>query len=187
MSSLARPRWAWPAFEADDSATDGEAWAAVYDAHAEQVRCFARRLLGDADAAEDLLHDVFVCLPEALRRFRGDAELSTFLLSIAARRAKNYIRAAVRQRAALARLAQETAAHGVSPERAAGDEELMLALSSALDTLPLAQRIAFVLCDIEERSSAEAAEIAGIPAATLRTRLHHARRRLRETLSARWP
>jgi hypothetical protein len=50
-----------------------------------------------------------------------------------------------------------------------------------LDQLPAAQREAFVLCQVEELTSAEAAILAGTPEATMRTRLFHARRRLRES------
>ena len=53
---------------------------------------------------------------------------------------------------------------------------------AALDQLPLAQRVAFVLCDVQELTSGEAAALAGVPEATIRTRLFHARRRLRELL-----
>jgi len=42
--------------------------------------------------------------------------------------------------------------------------------------------VAFVLCDVEERTSAEAAELAGAPEATMRTRLFHARKKLRAAL-----
>jgi RNA polymerase sigma-70 factor (ECF subfamily) len=58
-------------------------------------------------------------------------------------------------------------------------------LHRALDALPLAQRVAFVLMEIEERSCAEAARIAGAPEATMRTRLFHAKKRLRELLRKR--
>ena len=46
----------------------------------------------------------------------------------------------------------------------------------------MAQRVAFVLCDVQELTSAEAGALAGVPEATVRTRLFHARRRLRELL-----
>jgi len=55
----------------------------------------------------------------------------------------------------------------------------------ALDALPINQRVAFVLVEIEERSSVEAARIADVPESTMRTRLLHAKRRLRELLRKR--
>jgi RNA polymerase sigma-70 factor, ECF subfamily len=155
---------------------------AVYDAHHGAVRAFARRLLGEAAVAEDLVHDVFVRLPKAVRGFRGDASLRTFLISIAVNRARHFVRAATRQRAALERFAQEPRRPSDDPEQLAARRELAAALSRALDRLPLDQRVAFVLCEVEQRSSAEAARIVAAPEGTVRTRLLHARRKLRELL-----
>src|SRR5687767_9307058 len=65
------------------------ALATAYDAHHEAVRAFARRLVGSADAAEDLVHDVFVALPRAVRGFEGRSALRTFILSVAVNHARN--------------------------------------------------------------------------------------------------
>lgn len=156
----------------------------AYDAHHGAVRAFAKRLVGDAAAAEDLVHEVFVTLPTAIRRFRGDATLRTFLISIAVNHARHHVRGASRRRAAMDRYAVEpaTGEGPDDPEADARRRELALALTRALDLLPLDQRVAFVLCEVEERTSREAAEIAGAPEATIRTRLFHAKRKLRATL-----
>ena len=53
----------------------------------------------------------------------------------------------------------------------------------AMDALPLEQRTALVLCDLEDHTSAEAAAVLGVPEGTVRTRLFHARRKLREALA----
>jgi RNA polymerase sigma-70 factor (ECF subfamily) len=161
---------------------DAAAVAVAYDRHHAAVRAFARRLLDDEMAAEDLVHDVFVALPSAIRGFRGESSLRTFLVSIAVHRARHHVRSAVRRRALLERLAREPIGDGADPERAAQGGELARALSRALDRLPLDQRVAFVLCEVEERTSEEAARIAGVPDATIRTRLFHARRKLRAFL-----
>jgi RNA polymerase sigma-70 factor (ECF subfamily) len=161
-----------------DPAAIGEA----YDAHHAAVRAFARRLVGDVAAAEDLVHEVFVTLPQAIRRYRGDATLRTFLTSIAVNHARHHVRGAARRRAAMDRYAQEPSASGRDPEADARRLELARALARALDGLPLDQRVAFVLCEVEERTSREVAEIVGAPEATVRTRLFHAKRKLRATL-----
>jgi RNA polymerase sigma-70 factor (ECF subfamily) len=51
-----------------------------------------------------------------------------------------------------------------------------------LDALPLEQRVVVVLAEIEERTSTEIAAIVGAPEGTVRTRLFHAKRKLRELL-----
>ena len=69
------------------------------------------------------------------------------------------------------------------PEQDAYRRELGRRLGRALDRLPHDQRVAFVLCGIEEMSSGEAAVVAAVPETTVRTRLFHARRRLRDLLA----
>lgn len=177
-----------PVREAEDSliarlqraepATVGE----VYDLYHGSVRALAKRLVGDAAAAEDLVHEVFVSLPRAARRFRGESSLRTFVLSIAVNHARHYVRAAARRRSALDRLAHEDRAHPADPEHVAQRSELAEVLLRALDTLPLDQRVAFVLCEVEGRSSGEAAKIVSAPEATVRTRVFHAKKKLRGLL-----
>jgi RNA polymerase sigma-70 factor (ECF subfamily) len=158
------------------------ALATLYDAHAERVYAFARRLVGDDAAAEDLVHDVFMALPSAASRYRGDASVRTFLLSIAHNCSRHHIRAAARRRAAIARFEEEPHAATSPPDREAERKQLALRLQCALDALPDEQRVAFVLCEVEELTSVEAAEIVGAPEGTVRTRLFHAKKKLREML-----
>jgi RNA polymerase sigma-70 factor (ECF subfamily) len=154
----------------------------AYDLHHEAVRAFARRLVGSDEHAEDLVHETFLTLPDALGGFRGMASLRTFLLSIAANHARHHVRAAARRRAAVDRFAVERPPDAPNPESGASARELARALSRALDALPIEQRVAFVLCEVEERTSGEAAQIVQAPEATVRTRLFHARKKLREAL-----
>lgn len=156
--------------------------AEVYDQHQAAIRAFARRLVGDEHAACDLVHEVFITLPKAIQRFKGECSLRTFLISIAINHARHYIRSATRRRAAMERYARHPKHDLVKIEPHETRIDLSQILSRALDELPLEQRVAFVLCDVEERTSKEAAEIVGSPEATIRTRVFHARKRLREIL-----
>jgi RNA polymerase sigma-70 factor, ECF subfamily len=157
----------------------------AYDLHAGAVLGFARRLVGDDAAAEDLTHEVFVTLPSAVRRFEGGSSLRTFLISIAVNHARHHVRAASRRRAAMARYAREPENEAGTPEQAAIRVDLSRALTLALDELPIDQRVAFVLCEVEDRTSREAAQIIGVPEGTVRTRVFHAKRKLREELERR--
>lgn len=163
-------------------AGERDALTFVYHTHNKAIRAFAMRLLGDADAAEELVHDVFVALPSSIRSFREDAQLRTFLLSIAGNLSKNHIRSAVRKRRALAAYAETPRPEAPDPERSARGTELATALTRALDELSDDHRLAFVLCEVEERSAAEVAEIVGAREATVRTRLFHAKQKIRELL-----
>jgi RNA polymerase sigma-70 factor (ECF subfamily) len=159
----------------------------VYDLHQAAVHAFARRLLGDAAAAQDLVHDVFIALPSAMRNFRGDSSFRTFLLSIAVNHARHHLRSAARRRAAMDRFSSDVAHRRFDegPEHHAQRRDFARELSRALDALPLDQRVAFVLCEIEERTSVEAADIVGAPEQTVRTRLFYAKKKLREELKRR--
>jgi RNA polymerase sigma-70 factor (ECF subfamily) len=162
---------------------DSDALTIVYRQHHVAVRAFAQRLVGDIEAAEDLVQDVFVALPSALSRFRGECALRTFLVSIAVNHSKNHVRAAARRRAATTRLAREPEPGGPDdPERIAENRQLADRLMLALDALPLDQRVAIVLSEIEERTSAEIATIVNAPEGTVRTRVFHAKKKLRELL-----
>lgn len=161
-----------------------EAMTLVYRQHHVAVRAFAQRLVGDLEAAEDLVQDVFVALPSAIARFRGECGLRTFLVSIAVNRAKNHVRGAVRRRAALAKMAREPEPASPDPHADVARRQLADRLMRALDALPFEQRVAVVLAEIEERTSAEISTIVGAPEGTVRTRIFHAKRKLRELLKA---
>jgi RNA polymerase sigma-70 factor, ECF subfamily len=159
----------------------------AYAAHHAAVRAFARRLVGDEAAAEDIVHDVFVALPGAVARYRGESPLRGFLIGVAANRARHHVRAAIRRRRAMERLAEHDGRArepGADPGKDAMRRRLADRLSAALDELPLDHRVAFVLCEVEQRTSQEVATILDVPDGTVRSRLFHARKRLRELLAA---
>ncbi len=165
---------------AGDLSAVGEA----YDLHHEHVRRFARRLVGDDDSAEDLVHETFLTLPKAMKNFEGRAALRTFLVSIAVNHSRHFVRSAARRRHAMNRAAEEPVApghsiHPHSPEQELDRRQIALVLTRCLDKLSLNHRTAFVLCEVEERNSKEVAEILDVPEGTVRTRLMHAKKKLR--------
>ena len=161
---------------------DAAALGDAYDAHHVAVRAFARRLLGDPAAAEDLVHDVFVALPSVIRRFQGRSTLRTFILSVAVNHSRHARRSTARRLGAYERLHAEPRDGSGDPEQENERRALAELLARMLDRLPMDQRVAVVLCIVEERTAGEAAEIAGVPEATMRTRLFYARKKLREML-----
>lgn len=179
----------------DDAASDGDLVARLregeraaveqaYVAHHAAIRGFARRLVGDTASAEDIVHETFVALPRAIRRFRGEGSLRAFLIGVAANHSRRHVRSAMRRRRATERLAahEELRPHTVDATGELITRQLAGRLWAALDELPIDQRIAFVLCEAEQRTSVEVAEIVGAPEGTVRTRLFHAKRKLREML-----
>jgi len=155
----------------------------AYDEHHAVVRAFARRMVGEA-AAEDLVHDTFLSLPRALKRFSGDSSLRTFIIGVAINHARHHLRAQKRRRRAMQRFAEQPSAPSASPEDASDQQRLAAMLQRALDGLSFEHRTAFVLCEVEQRPSPEVAQILDIPEGTVRTRLYHARKKLRRALQA---
>lgn len=176
------PRAAADALEARLARAEPDAIVLAYRTHHGHVRSFAQRLVGDRMVAEDLVHEVFVALPESMRRFEGQCSLRTWLVAIAARRAKHHIRAASRRREVEARLSREPSVAPMRPDEATERAELAALLTRALDTLPNDQRIAFVLCELEERTSVEVAAMLDESDGTVRARVMLAKRKLRAEL-----
>ncbi len=162
---------------------DRAALRECYRCHAGAIRAFAFRLTGDEEAARDLTHDVFVALPSAIGRFRGEGSLRSYLVSIAANKARRHIRRAARKRRESA--VPEPPSPTPGPEREAYDRQLAVELSRAMDTLSDRHRLAFVTCVVEGYSRVEAARILGVPEATVRTWVFRARAALREALTRR--
>jgi RNA polymerase sigma-70 factor (ECF subfamily) len=162
---------------------DTEALAAAYREHHVVVRAFARRLLGDDVAAEDLVQEAFVALPAAARRFEGRSSFRSFVIAVVVNHSRHFVRAAARRRRAMDRLSVEPPATVAPPDENIAQSQLAAALFRGLDELPLDQRVAFVLCVIEERPSHEAAEIVGAPPPTIRARVQAAKLRLRRHLN----
>ena len=167
-------------------AGDRDAVEQAYVAHHAAIRRFARRLVGDEASAEDIVHETFVALPRAIRRFRGEGSLRSFLIGVAVNHSRRHVRAAMRRRRATERLAAHDETHPRASITTPADELTRKRLASrlwgALDQLPIDQRVVFVLCEAEQRTSVEVAGIVGAPEGTVRTRLFHAKRKLRELL-----
>lgn len=180
--------WVAPEDDTDDlvwrlCAGERSALGEVYDRHQDHVRRFAQRLLADEQAADDLVHDVFLALPKAIKRFEGRSTLRSFLLSITLNHCRHHVRAAARRRAATERMARLAPPEpATTPSEHRQRKQLAEVMARGLDTLPLDQRIAFTLCVIEERPSHEAAALAGTGENTIRTRVLRARRKLQAFL-----
>ena len=166
-------------------AGDARALTTFYNRFQNDVRTLARRLLGDAALAEDVVQEVFEVLPGALKRYRNDGSLRAFLGGITVRRVRRHVRQAVRRRKLLACPANLDAIHpppGTNPVEEAERRQLAAHLLRALDTLPATQRICFVLAEIEGMTSREVATAVGVSAGTVRSRVFHARQKLQAAL-----
>jgi RNA polymerase sigma-70 factor (ECF subfamily) len=162
---------------------DLEAIADAYDAHHVALCSFASRLLCDDHTAEDLVQDVFVILPRVAHKLDQGKSLRAFLLGIAANRARHHLRNRARRRRFTERLGREPMPSSETPENVSQRRVLAARLERALELLTLDHRVTFILKEIEGCEAREVSEILGIPEATVRTRVFHAKKRLRQALS----
>ena len=155
-------------------AGDPEALASLYRAYGAALYRLAYRLTGTPQDAEDVVHDVFVGLPEALGRYQERGNLAGWLKRVTARVALMRLRTHTRRR--------EVALDATlsSPDRPAAVESE--GLQAAIDALPEPLRSVLVLKEVEGYSHAEVGELLGISEGASRVRLNRAMKRLRRTL-----
>jgi RNA polymerase sigma-70 factor (ECF subfamily) len=126
---------------------------------------------------EDVLQDVFIETFRSLRRFRGDAKLSTWLYRVCINVALQRLRKRKRQAEVAEDHTPSTLLHDEqTPERGLDARRRVDAVYAILDELPPKKRMVFVLHEIEGREPKEIAGIVGAPVLTVRTRLHYARK-----------
>ena len=128
--------------------------------------------LVDPAAADDLAQDTYLRAIPALRRFRGDAPVRAWLLSIARRACAAEISARSRDRRLAARLAAVPDAALSQPPAEPGAQAAADELLAALEP---GRRAAFVLTQMLGCSYAEAAAVCECPVGTIRSRVARAR------------
>ena len=172
---------------------DAAAFVTLIRRHDKHLYRIARSVLADDHEAEDVVQESYIRAFNGLRDFRGAASLRTWLTRIALNEA---IRRRRRRRSMVdldaLHAAQERTrrplhsfsltARDPDPERAAAHSQIRKMLEKAIDDLPVTFRVVFVMRDMEEISTAGAAKLLGIRAETVKTRLHRARRMLRDSL-----
>lgn len=166
------------------AAGDLAALGELYDRYARHVWQTARRSIDGVDA-EDVVHQLFVKLPQFASSYDGRASCRGWLCGIAVRLAMRHRRGAGRFRRMLGAFSHTVMGRSArDPEREAIGSQELGTLARALAALSEKKRVVFVLVEIEGLSAEEAARALGIPSATARTRLFHARKALHEALEA---
>lgn len=146
--------------------------------HYESVYRFCARRVG-MESASDAVQETFVTAHNSLRNFRGGSALRTWLFGIA----HNHCRRIVRDR----KIAGPTVELDDSVGALGGSEDALVnrsALKDALSKLSPEHREVVLLHEVEGLSYDEAAKVLGVPAGTVKSRLHHAFLNLRKTLES---
>lgn len=145
----------------------------LYRAHGPALLRYLRRMAGSAAGAEDLLHETFVQALRHTDRLSEAVSPRAWLFTVA----RNLGITALRRQRRVTALSEDVPVAEAEPE-----DPRREAVRQAILALPDAQREALELRLRHELSYEEIAAITGVPIGTVRSRLHHAVRRLRETV-----
>jgi RNA polymerase sigma-70 factor, ECF subfamily len=158
--------------------------------HNQRIYRVARAILRNDGEAEDVMQDAYVRAYEHLDQFAGRAKFSTWLTRIAVhealarqRRSKRYEElgpTSEREGDPMDRFASLTP----NPEQQMSNSELRRLLEQAVEKLPDAYRAVFMLREVEDMSTTDAAYALEITEENVKVRLHRARALLRKSLFA---
>jgi RNA polymerase sigma-70 factor (ECF subfamily) len=169
---------------------DGRAFRAIMKKYNQRLYRIARGIVRNDSEAEDVVQEGYVKAFAHLDGFRGESSLSTWLSRIVMNEALGRLRtrrptvdiATVETHGTEAEIIQFPNTARTDPERNMAQRELLQLVEQATDKLPDVYRMVFVARVIEGLSIEETAEVLGIRPETVKTRLHRARRLVREHL-----
>lgn len=162
---------------------DRLAMQVLFARHHVRVFRFVLRLVREEATAEDLISEVFLDVWRQAGRFEGRSAVSTWLLAIARFKALTVLRRKPEQE-----LDEEMAAAiedtSDTPDVTLEKKDKGAVIRQCLNSLSAEHREIIDLVYYHEKSVEEAAEIVGIPEATVKTRMFYARKKLAELLKA---
>lgn len=135
----------------------------------------ARRYCGNDDAARDLTQECWLAIWRGLGDLRDPSRFRSFVFAVLHRRGADALRKGLRERAALTESQPDAAQASTPPES--------IAIAQAFAALPPEQRLAAHLYFVEGMTLSEIALVQSIPEGTAKSRLFHARRKLKAALS----
>jgi RNA polymerase sigma-70 factor (ECF subfamily) len=177
-------------------AEKGVSFEEVFERYRSMVFNLTYRILGDQEEALDVSQEVFLAVYRKLHRFRWESSLKTWIYRIAINRASNRCRwwNRLRRRGTVSldqhlsadpahNLAAGMAAPGGSPEEAVLRGEVSRQIERALVRLPIQQRIAVVMRDIEGMSYEQIASAQQVSLGTVKSRIARGREELKRRLN----
>jgi RNA polymerase sigma-70 factor (ECF subfamily) len=160
---------------------DRLAMQVLFARHQVRVYRFVLRLVRNEATAEDLISEVFLEIWRQAGKFEGRSAVTTWMLGIARFKALSVLRRRQEEE-----LDEETAEriedHSDDPETVLAKKDKGEVLRQCLTKLSAEHREVIDLVYYHEKSVEEAAQIVGIPEATVKTRMFYARKKLSELL-----
>ncbi|KAF1718835.1 RNA polymerase sigma factor [Pseudoxanthomonas wuyuanensis] len=162
-------------------AGDRAAWERLVARWHPRLVRHAWRLTGHPEQARDMVQEAWIEILRSLRRLEDVAAFPAWALRIVTRRCQRAFQRADRERHGIAGLGREM--DEVATDSASGESAAELAnVLAAMDELPAAQRATLALFYLDNLSVAEISIALDVPPGTVKTRLMHARRKIRARL-----
>jgi len=160
---------------------DRRAMQVLYSRHNVRVFRFIVRLIGNPTLAEDLVSEVFLAVWRQAESFEAKSQVSTWLLAIARYKALSALRRRTDEHLDehMAESIEDTAD---DPETLVHTQDRNAIIQKCLKELSPAHREVIDLVYYHEKSVEEVAQIVGVPAATVKTRMFHARSKMADLL-----
>ncbi|WP_405018637.1 RNA polymerase sigma factor SigM [Kitasatospora sp. NBC_00070] len=164
------------------TAGDPDAFGILVHRHRDRLWAVALRTLGDREEAADALQDALVSAFRAAHTFQGRSAVTTWLHRIVVNACLDRARRAASRPAT----PLDPERHGLeallgsaeATETVVVRAELQREVTAALAALPIEQRAALVLVDMQGYAVAEAAELLGVPVGTVKSRCARGRAKL---------
>jgi RNA polymerase sigma factor (sigma-70 family) len=170
---------------------DAQAFRELVSLYKKRVYNTALGILQNEGDAEDIAQEVFIAVFSAVKDFKGDSSLSTWIYRITLTRSLDHLRRSKRQKrwGLLTRIwggSEDDKAHQVQSFHHPGvqleQREKAAILFQAIDQLPENQRVAFTLHHVEDLSYKEIAEIMNLSLYAIESLMHRAKHNLKKKL-----
>jgi RNA polymerase sigma-70 factor (ECF subfamily) len=161
-------------------AGDRQAFERLYRGYFPRLARFLGRMTHSTPLIEEIINDTMLVVWRRAATYDGSSKVSTWVFGIAWRKAKKALSLADEPVESDDALYPD---EGPSPEQHVQAGQLARRLAGAVERLPWSQRVAVVLTYFHDMDYAEIAAVAECPVNTVKTRMFHARRRLRELLA----
>lgn len=171
------------------AAGDTKAFRALYMRHYGRLEQFIIRMSRRTDLVEEILNDTFFAVWQKADRFKADSRVSTWIYGICYRKCLKALERSERwgARHCFGPEYDTALSERGRPDEEAGREQLQRCLREGLHALPAEQRMVCELTYFMGYSYPEIAEVADCPVNTIKTRMFHARQKLRKSLASHAP
>jgi RNA polymerase sigma-70 factor (ECF subfamily) len=162
------------------AAGDRHAFETLYRAYFSRLSRFAGRMARNPALIEEVVNDTMLVVWQKAASYDGSCKPSTWIFAIAYRKTLKGLKLTDEPVESDASLYEDEG--DGQPEQVLGRQQLQQTVADALDALPAAQRAVMVLTYYHDMAYADIAEIVECPLNTVKTRMFHARHRLKDLL-----